>query len=91
EVLQFTQLQSFAVSGPPLPFDLATIMRQPNHYRLAKGIMRLAFGETPRQRAEPIIEEVERLRSNGPGPLLAASGALLSMAALLLALWRRYR
>ncbi|MDX1615352.1 MAG: aldehyde dehydrogenase family protein, partial [Candidatus Promineifilaceae bacterium] len=47
EVLQFTQLQSFAVSGPPLPFDLATIMRQPNHYRLAKGIMRLAFGETP--------------------------------------------
>ncbi|MFQ5436708.1 MAG: aldehyde dehydrogenase family protein, partial [Anaerolineae bacterium] len=50
EVLQFTHLRSYAIGRPPLPFDIATRMREPNHYRLGAAIMRLAFGVTPEQR-----------------------------------------
>jgi len=61
EVLQFTQMRSYAIGGPPLPFDIATIMRAPNHYRLGKAITRFAFGVTPRQRIEPVTELLEEM------------------------------
>jgi len=49
-VLQFTQPHAFAVGAPPQPLDVATVLRQPGHYRLGTAILRLAFGVTPRQR-----------------------------------------
>ncbi len=54
EILQFTQLRSYAIGRPPLPFDIATRMREPNHYKLGTAILRLSFGVTPRQRLQPI-------------------------------------
>jgi acyl-CoA reductase-like NAD-dependent aldehyde dehydrogenase len=56
EVLQFTQMRSYAIGGPPSPFDIATIMRAPGHYRLGKAITRFFFGVTPKQRLEPVTE-----------------------------------
>ena len=56
EVLQFTQMRSYAVGGPPHPLDVATVFRTPGHYRLGKAITRFSFGVTPRQRVQPIME-----------------------------------
>jgi hypothetical protein len=92
EVLQFTQFRSYSVGRPPLPFDIATVLRQPGHYRLGVGVMRLAFGVTPKQRVQPIAEEIQRYRGNRrvsrSGSLLAA-GLMGAIAAALLGLWRQ--
>jgi acyl-CoA reductase-like NAD-dependent aldehyde dehydrogenase len=61
EVLQFTQMRSYAIGNPPNPLDIATIMRAPGHYRLGKAITRFFFGVTPRQRIEPVTELWEEL------------------------------
>jgi hypothetical protein len=88
EVLQFTQVHSYAVGHPPLPFDIATQMRKPGHYRLGTAILRLAFGVTPRQRIQPVVEEVERLAQKSPSrkPAVAVG---LATAALALAFGAR--
>jgi acyl-CoA reductase-like NAD-dependent aldehyde dehydrogenase len=90
EVLQFTQLRSYSVGRPPLPFDVATQMRKPGHYRLGTAILRLAFGVTPRQRVQPVVEEVERLvqKPAGRKPTAAVAAGLVT-AALALALGAR--
>jgi len=59
EVMQFTRMQSQAVGVPPLPVDLATIMRAPGHYKLGSAVLHLAFGRTPRQRLQPITAFVQ--------------------------------
>ncbi len=64
EVLQFTQLRSYAIGRPPFSFDLATRMREPNHYHLGAAIMRLGFGVTPRQRLQPLADFMRR-KANG--------------------------
>ena len=56
EVLQFSRTHSYALGHPPLPFDLATVLRQPGNYKLGSTIMHLAFGVTPKQRLQPIVE-----------------------------------
>ena len=56
EVLQFARTHSYALGSPPLPFDLATVLRQPGNYKLGATIMHLAFGVTPKQRLQPIVE-----------------------------------
>lgn len=94
EVMQFTQLRSYAVGRPPLPIDLATQMRQPGRYRLGKAVLRLAFGVRPDQRVQPIVEEAERLRERAGErrpATLAAAGILTSLALFLFGLWRRSR
>lgn len=93
EVMQFTQLRSYAVGRPPLPIDLATQMRQPGRYRLGKAVLRLAFGVRPDQRVQPIVEEAERLRERAGErrPATLAAGILTSLAVFLFALWRRSR
>jgi acyl-CoA reductase-like NAD-dependent aldehyde dehydrogenase len=92
EVLQFTQFRSYSVGRPPLPFDIATVLRQPGHYRLGVGVMRLAFGVTPKQRVQPIAEEIQRYRGNRrvsrSGSLLAA-GLMGAIVAALFGLWRQ--
>ncbi|RMG90787.1 MAG: aldehyde dehydrogenase family protein [Chloroflexi bacterium] len=93
EVLQFTQARSYAVGVPPLPFDLATKMREPGHYRLGKAILHLAFGVTPRQRVRPIVEEAERLKQPEmlPKTAVAAGLGLTALVALVFGLWRGRR
>lgn len=59
EVLQFTQLRSYAIGGTPHPLDLTTIFRTPGHYTLGKAVTRLVFGVTPKQRVEPIVEVLQ--------------------------------
>jgi acyl-CoA reductase-like NAD-dependent aldehyde dehydrogenase len=97
EVLQFTQIRSLAVGSPPLPFDIATLLRKPGHYRLGVGVMNLAFGVTPQQRVKPIVEEIQRLKevrgrekekSSRSGALVAA-GLMGALAAICLALFRQ--
>ena len=87
EVLQFTQVHSYSVGRPPVPFDVATQMRQPGHYRLGTAILRLAFGVTPRQRVQPVVEEVERLiqkpASRKPAVVVAAGLATAALALVL--------
>jgi len=97
DVLQFTQVRSLAVGTPPLPFDIATLLRKPGHYRLGVSVMHLAFGVTPKQRVQPIAEEIQRFkekrsrekeRSARSGALIAA-GIMGVFAAVYLALFRQ--
>ena len=59
DLLQFTQTRSFVVGNPPLPFDIATILRRPGNYRLGAWIIHLAFGTTLKQRLEPVVDLLE--------------------------------
>ena len=59
DLLQFTQTRAFVVGNPPLPFDIATILRQPGNYRLGSGIIHLAFGTSLKQKIEPMVELLE--------------------------------
>ncbi|MGB3717877.1 MAG: aldehyde dehydrogenase family protein [Candidatus Promineifilaceae bacterium] len=92
EILQFTQFRSYSVGRPPLPFDIATVLRQPGHYRLGVGVMHLAFGVTPKQRVQPIAEEIQRYRGkrrvSRSGSLLAA-GLMGAIATVFFGLWRQ--
>jgi acyl-CoA reductase-like NAD-dependent aldehyde dehydrogenase len=91
-LLQFTQPFAYAVGGPPPPVDLATVLRQPGHYRLGSAILRLAFGVGPRQRLEPVIEAIEsRTRPVDPARLGLGLGAAGVVAALVFALRLRRR
>lgn len=81
-VLQFTQPHGYAVGAPPQSLDVATLLRRPGHYRLGTALLRLAFGVTPRQRLEPVVEEVNR-RTGGDTTWLALGlGAAAVVAAL---------
>jgi len=97
EVLRFTQVRSLSVGNPPLPFDIATLLRQSGHYRLGVGVMHLAFGVTPKQRVQPIVEELQKYKQNRnpsrkgssrSGAILVA-GLMGAMAAAGLALFRQ--
>lgn len=92
EVMQFTHLRSYAVGQPPLPFDLATQMRYPGRYKLGKAILRLAFGVTPQQRIEPIVEVVESVTKveikPQVGKVAAVLGGLVGVTAVILSLFR---
>jgi acyl-CoA reductase-like NAD-dependent aldehyde dehydrogenase len=85
EVLQFTQVHSYAIGRPPHPLDIATRLRKPGQYRLGAAILRLVFGVTPRQRVQPIVEEVERLTRKSPGrksSVAVAAGLVAAALAL---------
>ncbi len=88
EVLQFTQIHSYSVGQPPMALDVATQMRKPGQYRLGTTILRLAFGATPRQRVQPLVEAVERLTQKpfARKPVIAAG---LATAVLVVALGAR--
>ena len=76
-VLQFTQPYGYAIGAPPRALDVATVLRRPGHYWLGTAILRLAFGVTPRQRLEPLVEEVNRTRL---GLAFGAAGLLAAVA-----------
>ncbi len=92
EVIQFTHLRSYAVGWPPLPFDLATQMRYPGHYKLGKAIMRLAFGVTWQQRVEPVVEVVESVKNAevkpDVGKWVTVLGGLVGVTAVIFGLFR---
>jgi acyl-CoA reductase-like NAD-dependent aldehyde dehydrogenase len=83
-VLQFTQPYGYAVGAPPQPSDVATILRKPGHYRLGTAMLHLVFGVTPRQRLQPLVEEVDRRTQAGDltwlGLGLGAAGLLAALA-----------
>jgi acyl-CoA reductase-like NAD-dependent aldehyde dehydrogenase len=89
EVMQFTHLHSSSIGRPPLPFDLSTILRYPNHYRLGAGVMRMAFGVTPRQRLQPLTELWEEVELPPmTGKVVAGAGATAAIATLAIGLFR---
>ncbi|MCP4417805.1 MAG: aldehyde dehydrogenase family protein [Chloroflexi bacterium] len=59
DLLQFTQTRAFVVGNPPLPFDIATIMRKPGNYRLGAGVIHVAFGTSLKQRLKPVVDLLE--------------------------------
>lgn len=60
-LMQFTRPYAYAVGNAPYSWDVATVLRRPGHYQAGAAIMRLAFGTSPRQRLEPVTEQLERL------------------------------
>ena len=66
ELLQFTQARSLALGPPPLPFDIATKLRYPGNYGLAKSIMNVVFGTSLEQRIEHIPEVIGALTQKSP-------------------------
>lgn len=78
-LMQFTRPYAYAVGNPPLNWDVATILREPGHYTAGAAVMRLAFGVTPQQRLQPVVEELEK---RGLNP--AAVGAAVGMAGIAL-------
>ena len=89
EVIQFTHSRSYAVGQPPKPFDVATIMRAPGHYRLGSAILHLAFGVTPQQRLQPLKDLTgDKDVAAKAGKFVAAAGATAAFAALVVGLFR---
>jgi len=72
-LMQFTRPYGYAVGNPPLDWDVATILREPGHYTAGAAVMRLAFGVTPQQRLQPVVEELEK-RGLNPAAVGAAVG-----------------
>jgi acyl-CoA reductase-like NAD-dependent aldehyde dehydrogenase len=81
-LLAFTQAYAYTFGGPPLAFDVATVLRRPGHYRFGAALIRLAFGVTPRQRLQPLLEVLPNAPARS-GWAVAGAVALGAAAALL--------
>lgn len=92
DVLQFVQVHSYVVGGPPLPFDLATLLRIPGHYKLGTAIIRLMFGTSPAQRLQPVKEALtdEEIRPKVGKAAVALAGVGV-LAAIVLNLFRPHK
>ena len=89
EILQFTQLRSYAIGRPPVPIDLATRMREPDHYKLGAAILRLSFGVTPQQRLQPLKEALDDAEKKPKvGKMMRVAGVATAVAALAVSLFR---
>ena len=55
-LMQFTKPFGYVVGNPPLKWDIATILREPGHYRLATAIMGVVFGTSLRQRWQALAQ-----------------------------------
>ena len=75
EVLQFTQLRSYAVGQPPASLDLATKMRDPGYYWLGSAILHLAFGVTWEQKVRPLRERFGPKPTPAPASLATPPSA----------------
>lgn len=71
ELLQFSQLHSFAIGQPPAALDLATKMRDPGHYWLGSALLHLVFGVTWEQRLRPL----QKLLGRPSAPAIPAAEA----------------
>lgn len=92
DMLQFTQSRAVVVGKPPMKFDIATILREPGRYKLSAAILRLAFGVTPRQRVQPVVELLQEDEAKPkPKQMLAVAGVTAAVATLLAAVVARLR
>ncbi len=55
-LLQFTRPHSYALGGAPVKFDIATLLRENGHYKLATVLMGVLFGATFKQKMEALAE-----------------------------------
>ncbi|MCC7117659.1 MAG: aldehyde dehydrogenase family protein [Anaerolineales bacterium] len=53
---QFTRPYSFAVGGAPVKIDIATILRENGHYKLATAILGVIYGTTLKQKWETLTQ-----------------------------------
>mgnify|MGYP005849316821 CR=1 FL=1 len=91
-LLAFTQSHAYLVGRPPLPFDLATLVRRPGHYRLAAALLHLVFGVTPRQKVQPVVKAIRSGSKRTPVRRIALTGLVAGVAALAFGLfWHRRR
>jgi acyl-CoA reductase-like NAD-dependent aldehyde dehydrogenase len=89
EVIQFTHSRSYAVGQAPLPFDVSTVMRAPNHYKLGSAILHFAFGVTPKQRLQPLKDLTgDKEVAATAGKFVAAAGATAALATIVIGLFR---
>jgi acyl-CoA reductase-like NAD-dependent aldehyde dehydrogenase len=58
-LMQFTRPYAYAVGRPPIPWDVATVAREPGRYQMLTDIIHLAFGVTARQRLQPVLKVAE--------------------------------
>ena len=59
-LMQFTRPYAYVSGNPPLKWDIATILREPGHYRLASAIMGAVFGTSLRQRWHALRQLFQR-------------------------------
>lgn len=103
DVLQFTQIQAFAVGRTPASLDIAARLRTPGNYTLMRAIFHALFGVSLRQRLRAIPDmaahfgrrlptrEQEEQGEPADGRKLALAGALASLVMLLVATLRGRR
>lgn len=77
-LMQFTRPYGYVVGNPPLKWDIATILREPGHYKLAISIMNLVFGTSLRQRWRGVTELLRPPREKRAEPGPAAQEKLVS-------------
>lgn len=82
-LLQFTQANAYMVGGPPVAWDVATILRQPGHYQEASDLLRAAFAPDLDQRLEPVRERLAPVPLKKAALGLALAGAALALAFVL--------
>jgi acyl-CoA reductase-like NAD-dependent aldehyde dehydrogenase len=68
-LIQFTRPYSYVLGESPMKWDIATILREPGHYKLASTIMGLVFGTTMRQRWEAVARHTWRSKKLSGDPL----------------------
>jgi acyl-CoA reductase-like NAD-dependent aldehyde dehydrogenase len=89
DLLQFTYSQGQVVGNPPLPFDIATIMREPGHYALGRAIMQAAFGVTPAQRLRPLTDHLPfELEDASVNKGVKIAGMAVGALAAITAVWQ---
>ncbi len=88
DVLQFVQTHSYVVGGPPLAFDLATLLRIPGHYKLGAAIIHLMFGTSAAQRLQPVKDALADQEIRPKLNKAAAVGAMTVLTAVILGLAR---
>jgi len=58
--MQFTKPYAYVSGNPPLKWDIATILREPGHYKLATAIMGTVFGTSLHQRWHALTQLFQR-------------------------------
>ena len=59
-LMQFTRPFSYAVGGPPVKWDIATVLRENGQYDLATAIMGVIYGTTLKQKWETLSQLLRR-------------------------------
>jgi acyl-CoA reductase-like NAD-dependent aldehyde dehydrogenase len=89
DLLQFTYTQAHVVGRPPLPFDVATLLREPGHYQLSRALLQALFGVTPAQRLRPLTERLPvEVDETAVDKGVKIAGLALGVLAAVTAVWQ---